>query len=172
MSDEGTLTPTERQLEAALGALAPAASGIDRDALMFRAGRASARRGMYGWRAGTLVLAAALTCSLVTRPRPGAQPRVVERVVRVEVEKPAPSPPRAPVVGQALPFGLRWAGNARYLKLRNEVLERGLSALPEPDPSAPAGPRETLEQLLGVPLPIRKAPAFFPFGNLLQGDNS
>ena len=149
MSDEGTLTPTERQLEAALGALAPARAGIDRDALMFRAGRASSRRGTHAWRATTLVLAAALVVSLLERPGR----RVVERIVRVEVEKPAPSPaPTAgpgaqpPTVEVRLDLA-QWEARARYVELLNRVARQGPSALPRP--RAPVLPQT--DALEGLP---------------------
>src|SRR5688500_18394876 len=41
MSDEGNLNAAERELEAALGALRPSPAAVDRDSLMFEAGRRS-----------------------------------------------------------------------------------------------------------------------------------
>lgn len=79
------LTPDLRAFEAALAALAPKAAALDRDRLMYEAGRASLaplhppHRG-WAWPAAfsaMSALAASLLLALVLRP-----PTVVERVVR------------------------------------------------------------------------------------------
>ena len=101
--------PELNAVEAALEALAPARSRIDRDRLMFQAGQASAQRVQRGRRAlialnVTLALATAGEAALLAR-RPA--PLVVETVVATS--KPVPVPvvasgpsPSAPVV--ALPL--------------------------------------------------------------------
>src|SRR5690242_1894554 len=67
-TNEPELTAVER----ALAGLTPAAGGLNRDALMFAAGRASARRG-WGWPAaagGSALAAAVLGAVLLFRPAP------------------------------------------------------------------------------------------------------
>lgn len=80
------LTPDLRAFEAALAALAPKAAALDRDRLMYEAGRASlatphvAPRGGWAWPAAFSAMsavAASLLLALVLRP-----PTVVERMVR------------------------------------------------------------------------------------------
>ncbi len=125
MQDEQTLTPAEQELASALGGLVPAAAGIDRDRMMFQAGRASARRRGYVWQGATAALAFALGLSVIGLPAP----RQVERIVYVTKEVPglpgehwasADSPRRASDLSQV---------EGSYLELRNEVLARGLDAL-------------------------------------------
>ena len=59
MQEPTPLTPAELELEAALGSLRPAPPGIDRDRLMFSAGRASVRNPVRRWPAASAALAAA-----------------------------------------------------------------------------------------------------------------
>jgi hypothetical protein len=135
MSDE-TLDPQLKALEAGLQALAPRAPAIDRDRLLYRAGRAAASRRAAGWRAWALsstLAAAGLGLALYFRP-----PRVVEmEVVRwlpAPVEQPASSyeqpglsasntvlaPP--PFDGRNEPYGQR--------QLRKLAFDYGADALP------------------------------------------
>ena len=69
---EKRLTPPERELEAALGSLSPAAPTLDRDRLMFRAGQASTRRRARAWQGLAAALAVTTTVSIVLRPAPSA----------------------------------------------------------------------------------------------------
>ncbi len=87
--EQDGLTPAEKQLAAAMGALRPAPAALRRDWLLFEAGaavgRARARRSVTIWRAATAVIALALGASWAWRDaaRPGtAGPR--ERVVYAE----------------------------------------------------------------------------------------
>lgn len=140
-------------LEKSLGSLAPA-SGLDRDRLMFAAGRASARVGpLHPSRvpAAIAVLsslaAAALGLLLVFRPA-----HVVERVVLRTVPSRPPSlpVPEVPVFPAAETSAPRvdftpWeAGQADYLRRRQEVLRWGVDMLPLPEPrSSPSTPTLT-----------------------------
>jgi len=140
MQDQERLGPAERELEQALAALRPASAKIDRDRLMFLAGRTSARRRSRLWQcaAGALAvaLAAALSAALYARPAP----REVERVVYVTVARPPAVPAEAPAAPIATPEPGRWRGEPYYLKLRDEVLAKGLDALPAPrGPAAQPG---------------------------------
>ena len=67
MHKEEGLTPAERELESALGRLKPAANTLNRDELMFNAGRAVAGRARP-WQIFSGVLMALLFCSVLIRP--------------------------------------------------------------------------------------------------------
>lgn len=144
MPDEENLTPAERELELALGGLRPAGPSIDRDRMMFRAGQASAGRRDRVWQGATAALALALGLSVFARPAP----RQAERIVYLTPEVPATS---AGPWASAGTWG-RGSGSPRveggYLKLRNEVLARGVDALSEPSLSTrrSGGPSESLER--------------------------
>jgi hypothetical protein len=137
------LNGTEAELAEALGALQPAAPS-GRDALLFAAGRRSARTGLWTWRGISAGLAAVLVAALLLHPGP-----------EVRVETPvaqAPEPAEARIVddraiwprpaggplGQDAPERA-WAWNSvngrlnEYLQLREAVLHRGWEALPETD---------------------------------------
>jgi hypothetical protein len=153
-------------LEHALLTLAPRAEGLDRAALLFRAGQASRRPG-WAWPAATLVsatVAAVLGVLLWLRPAPA----VVERVVYVEVSRaaagiaparpvvqPAPTPPKPETREQpselippsAPEESVVPSGQPRYLQIQEHVLRWGLDALAAP--TAPPGPPPpTVEDLL------------------------
>ena len=76
MQDENDLTPeltpAERELENALASLAPFATGLRRDELMYAAGARSAHRPLRLWQASAALMAACLGVSLFLRvdPRP------------------------------------------------------------------------------------------------------
>lgn len=165
---EERLTPAESELESALRSLRPARAAIDRDRLMFQAGRASARRGGRVWLGATMALAAALGVSLVVRPGP----REVVRIVRVEAEAPKPevTPARSFIAARAIRAGR--LGRGEYLRLREEVLAKGLDALPQPETTAAPEPREDLEKLLGIPRPKAGRRNWWGFEHLIPGDRS
>ncbi len=149
MQDEEFLTPAEHELASALGGLQPAATSIDRDRLMFRAGRASVHRRGRLWQGATGSLALALAVSLVVRPAP----RQVERIVTV-----AQAPRTQEARRVASMDADRWPRDARpiqagYLRLRNAVLTHGVAALPTPhvSPARRVEQAESLEESLGIP---------------------
>jgi hypothetical protein len=130
------LDPDLKATEAALAALAPAPAAVNRDALMFRAGRAAAARGRRLWPLATAVSSAAaavLSVLLVTRPAPPA----VEKIVYQPAPPPAvaePAPP-APAPGgddSADPWP-----KTPYARLQDRVLRFGLDGLGEPPPPPP-----------------------------------
>jgi len=124
--------------EAALASLSPAESRIDRDRLMYLAGRVSgASAGAKPPRGGPLraslwpvaTAASLLAAVTVVAMFLGRGPRVVEKVVyvRVDVEKPQPEPRRpqsSAVAGQE-------RQPARYLELRRLIVAQGVDALPK-----------------------------------------
>jgi hypothetical protein len=135
-------------LESALGRLSPVGE-LNRDRLMFEAGRASARGGWL-WPAATgLASLAALAAGFLLIFRPA---QVVERVVIVQREVPAPvSPPVSPnevPVTIAAPGSTPVdestsgeAGQADYLRRRHEVLRWGVDVLPLPPPRSIPAPQ-------------------------------
>lgn len=130
MQNENGLTPAERELEAALATLSPAAA-IDRDRLMFRAGQASVRSGRRLWQATAAALMVALVASVSIRltPRPSAPSSFM--VESTHPAAPGPSTLEV-VVGDAGDLEHR----AQYLRLTNRVLLDGVDVLPTPRASA------------------------------------
>lgn len=137
-------------MEEALSALEPAGHDIDRDRLMFEAGRASARRIRWTWPTALAVLSVALVVSLGARP----EPVIVERTVTVTVPQPIAKQEMVPLS----PLPDAGTGDmsdlVAYAKLQQEVLARGVEALPEPRYSSRVGsdPLPSLDGLLGIPL--------------------
>jgi len=166
MHENERLTPGQRELAEALGALQPADVGLDRGAMMFRAGAVRARRRVRLWQATAIVLAACTLASLTVRPDPVT---VVE--VRALPDPPAETPlvtpakpARAAVEPPPTATGLFRPMEGGYLALRNDVLARGLDALPTPPALANAVPL-TLRSLLGDPKP-RPRPGLWNLLNL------
>lgn len=147
------------EIEAALRSLAPASGAIDRDAVMFRAGRRSARRG-WVWPSASAALALVVlgeTAYFTTRPAP--EPRIIERERIVEVPKaeysapvvilrrnPAAAVDSVPVVPTDLGGDSGWLAIQDNYRLREQALRFGVDGLPDPPPSAsradPARDRE------------------------------
>ena len=141
--------PELNDIESALRGLVPVASRLDRDALMFQAGGASARpasRGRWVWPSIAATLAVALVSeSLVLAVRPG--PRVVERIVVVHAPVPATLTSPSPDVGETNParadsqsdagpadatsLASSWPASSEYQRIQELVLRLGLDALPE-----------------------------------------
>ena len=143
MQDKENLTAADEELVKALGHLHLVQASVDRERLMFRAGQISTRRGRRAWQCTTVLVAVALGVSLLVRlepPEPG-------KTVRVAAERPV-----------VVPLVVKWsvessvAGDGAYLKLRNDVLEKGLDALPEPAVSATNGEGQDWRELLGQPI--------------------
>lgn len=135
MSSE-PLDPRVAAVEAALARLAPAPANLDRDRLLYLAGRASAGGRQWAWptvTAAAMLLAAGLGIALALRPAPP----VVERIVTIVVKEPAPPVPEAPseppaprpVVVRAEARDPDWSD---YLRLRQQVSRWGVDALPAP----------------------------------------
>ena len=122
MRNDDGMTPLERELEAALGGLAPARSGISRDQVMFCAGRASIRRRNRLWQGLSSTLAILLLVSVVSRPRPAATEHRADTVI---YNTPSLSPSLAATVDENRAEAFR-----QYVRTRRAVLDRGVEALP------------------------------------------
>jgi hypothetical protein len=123
-----------KALEAALSGLSPSPGRLDRDRILFRAGqRASPRRWLWPCMSAALaLLSVGLGTALLLRP-----PSVVERIVYVPADTESEREPGA-VVEEAP----SWLGESRYFQIRDDVLNRGLDALPQLEPLAPAAPSQ------------------------------
>lgn len=122
MRNDDPMTPPERELEAALGTLAPARTHISRDRLMFGAGRASVRRRSHLWQGVSSALAILLLVSLVSRPRPAA---LEHHLNTVADNMPALSSRPATMVDENRAEAFR-----QYVRTRRAVLDRGVEAIP------------------------------------------
>ena len=149
------LDPGLNDLAAALAALRPNPPAIDRDRLLFAAGRASAPRPWF-WRATTAVAAtAAVVLAAVMIFRPATPPVEVVRVVYVHDQPPPPpappqqneTPPPAPPEAEPPAPPYPWRPTTPYARLEDKVLRWGLDGLAEPTPP-PTAPPETLDSLL------------------------
>ena len=140
--------PELNGIESALGGLVPVPSRLNRDALMFEAGAASARsapRGRWVWPSIAAMLAVALASeSLVLAVRPTS--RVVERIVVVREPVPATSSPTSNATvphpasadsvsdarsSQTSTSASFWPATSEYQRIQELVLRLGLDALPE-----------------------------------------
>jgi hypothetical protein len=190
----GALTPAERELERALGALHPAPPALPRERLLFDAGRAAgeaaAGRRLLAWRAAAAVLLVGLGLSVVMR----GGPRVVERDRFVYLPAPAEAatPDFAGTVGVPDEPPQEWpaphdrgllasprqplmpSAGADYVTVRDAVLRWGVRAMPsQPDrggAESPA-PAPTANGLLGIPAPEpRRGWRTIDFKGLILGD--
>lgn len=120
MQHEENLSPAEQALESALSQLRPAATRLNRDELMFNAGRAAAGR-KGSWQMLSGVLTVLLLGSVLIRPG-------------LNGSRELPSPADTPrfEMAQALhhPVQVESRGSLEYVTLRQKVIERGLDALP------------------------------------------
>ena len=129
-----------QNLENALRQLAPAGQ-LQRDQLMFQAGRASTPRRGWLWPAATAAMTVVtLTLGAALALRPPAQPaeKIVYVTVREEVPAAPPSveppeTPATPVFTQHPP--------SEYQQLKRHALRWGVENLPAPQ--AGAGPQES-----------------------------
>ncbi len=136
-----------KSVETALAGLAPEAGRLNRDRLLYEAGRAAAPR-RAGWPVATIMLAGLatiLSLQLATRPVP--ETRTVEVVRYIGSNERRSGDTNASVLhsdyGMAIP-----ANN--YLSLRDRVLRLGADALPPLPIVADHGlPEETIERGIG-----------------------
>ncbi len=152
-------------IEASLRSLAPSRPAIDRDRILFEAGRASAgARSRPAWpalaaAAGFALVAGVEGALLATRP----SARVVERVVVVGEPAPHPAaPPAAPVASRppAPPAALAGVGlgRAEHDRMAARLIRYGLDGLDAPRPLGRLAPdadarsaRRLLRELDSIP---------------------
>jgi hypothetical protein len=126
------------ELEQALLAMTPAASRLDRDALMYAAGRRSSRRWIWPAAAcGFALLSAGLSLFLAFR-----KPQVIERTIVVH-DTPASTPQQRSTIASESQNDGDTARNelndpllSPYLKMEHEILRRGDVPLPTPEGTA------------------------------------
>ena len=129
---EDRLTPSERELELVLGGLNPVRTGIDRDRLMFQAGRASTKRQSHLWQAMSACLAVVLVASILYRPAPPT----VEHGTTVVASQAQPSPStKVAMQLYDVAGGRYFEPVSDYVRLRGAVLRRGIDALPTSNPA-------------------------------------
>jgi hypothetical protein len=132
------LKPAEEELAAALGALAPAEPNINRDRMLFLAGRAAERKSAGLWRGVSAGLAACLVAALSVQAWWSADrwtPTTIEPVRPVATVKITAPPPQL-ISSPAPALTARLEGS--YVQLRNAVLTRGMEALPPLSESSPS----------------------------------
>ena len=159
MQDHERLTAAQQELAAALASLKATVPSIDRGEVMYRAGLAAGRRGCRRLAVAAtvlgVVLGGAVAALTVYRPQTteriaGVPQTTVETHQARRVEPwPMPLTPLDPDAGQ-------------YLRLRREVLARGLAGLPEE--SFGGGSSETYEEYRQ----LLKPPATQPPGGPLK----
>ena len=157
-------------VEAVLSSLSPAPSGLDRDGLMYLAGRASAgksspsarrRRADWLWPCTTAAMVlVAVTFATMWLARGG--PEVVTHVVYVESDRPAKAQGQSEQQAVAIEVEVEVTAKRKelrtdYLQLRRPVLIHGVDAIPQPHPTPAAdagtpnwrsGDPDVLERLL------------------------
>jgi hypothetical protein len=127
---EPDATPELVALEEQLRLLAPREGTFDRDALLYRAGRASVHGG-WGWPMATVlssVVAVVLAGVLVMRS---------PQVVYIPVERPAPTLDEAPPISTeptAIREPVALEELTPYQRLQEHLLRWGLDGLPTPPP--------------------------------------
>jgi len=137
MRHEESLSPAEQALESALGQLKPAADRLNRDELMFNAGRAAA--GSKGpWQMLSGVLTVLLLGSVLIRPGSNVVPEFTPAPqAQYQV---AQVPDRLPQVESG--------GSLEYVTLRQKIVEQGLDGLPVRRGAGSSEPRRSRRQLL------------------------
>ena len=149
MQNDDRLTPSERELEAVLGGLRPAHSKMNRDRVMYLAGRMSTRGQNRIWQGLSFCLVAMLVVSIVSKPRRPA--------TEIRPEIVADATPNMTGRGFSArlpePFERRgFESFVNYVRTRRAVLDRGMEALPASRAAPPAGgePPLTRERLIEI----------------------
>jgi hypothetical protein len=150
MQNDERLTPSERELQGAMGSLKPARAPLSRDRVMFQAGRASVRRQNRIWQGVASSLAVLLLVSVVARPRASVTEVSPDLLAN---DTPSVSPARFPPGPPDAVDRERLEAFRLYMRTRRALLDRGIEALPaSPVSRSPTGElpltREHLEEIL------------------------
>lgn len=148
MSQQDHLTPAEEELAAALGALAPARPTIDRDRMLYLSGRAAGRRTARLWQGTSAALAA---CLLIAVAVPAWGPTGPDADMAGPRDRSAEVPSaRVGLTDVAPAFAAAGPFDGSYVRLRNDVLARGIEALPPMADSSPAWEPSASDATLAV----------------------
>ena len=133
MDREDSLDRGAEELARQLRQLRPVGHGIDRDALMFRAGQRSAQGRLHAWQsmAGLMmiVLVAGLAWLNRSPSRTSTAPAAVASDNTTPAQAPLASLGQDPICAEAwTDRHLPWA--SEYLRLRTRVTDEGLDAIP------------------------------------------
>ncbi len=143
------LKPSLDAVDAGLRRLSPAPAALDRDRLMYRAGRTSVPSG-WMWPAATGISSlAALVLGVLLLTRPEPAPRITERIVYLpspeKAVAPAPSviPEPAPILASPEPMG----DLPHYRQIQERILRWDLEGVPASQPEKQA-PHEKYKMLM------------------------
>ena len=120
MQNKNRLTPAQQELESALSQISPAQDVLNHELFLFQAGRASAGT-KRPWQMLSGVLTILLFCSMLMRPDLGVSQRESAPAHRVAFQETAS-------VDHSRPSESPEA--FAYLTLRQNVVRRGMNALP------------------------------------------
>ena len=138
MQDHDPMTPGEREMETAWRTLTPRASSLNRDRVMFQAGRASAGRQKRLWQAVSSGLAVLLLVVLTLPPGSPQPVRIPDNLIRVVQHADTSDDPQI-TRRQLQPF-------RDYVHTRGRLLEHGLDYLPAARPAHVAGKEHPLNR--------------------------
>lgn len=131
MQDETRLTPSEREIEAALGGLRPARAPMNRDRLMFCAGRTSARRQNHIWQGVSACLGLVLLVSVMNRPA-ATSVETGTNAIANDTRDTLPLDSKSQLRDSL--HRERFGSISDYVRMRRAVLNKGIEALPAPSP--------------------------------------
>jgi hypothetical protein len=131
MQDDTRLTPSEREIEAALGDLKPARATMNRDQLMFCAGRTSARRQNRIWQGASICLGLVLLVSVMNRPA-ATSVETGTNAIANDTRDTLPLDSTSQLWDSF--HRERFGSITDYVRMRRAVLNKGIEALPVPSP--------------------------------------
>jgi hypothetical protein len=138
MQNEENLSPAERELESALGQLKPISNTLNRDVLMFNAGRATAGQ-KRPWQMLSGVLTILLLCSVLVHPD-------LDGAGSLSSD---PEPDQFQVMQTSYqPLQAESSDSLAYPKLRQNIVRYGLDALRFQQGMSHSEPVENRKQLL------------------------
>jgi hypothetical protein len=156
--------PALSALESKLTSLTPLPSALDRDYLLFHAGRASVRGPGWFWPTATgflLLVTAGLSFVVLYRPVQRLDPQIVERVVYVpSATTPPPAvtpservnlPPTSDLVATYAGDEDREKGQAENMRIRQQLFRFGVESLPAQRANDVVEKPLPMDPLMGLP---------------------